>query len=366
MRVVLSAGGTGGHIYPSLALAKEILKEIPDSRILFIGSKDRMEAELIPSAGYDYMGMDVEGYNGGKDNPRHKLRSLWKVGKARGEVKKKLKEFQPDVVVGFGNYISVPVVLAAKELRVPSMIHEQNSRAGMANRMLGKIADEVVICYPSCREDFPADKTKLLGNPRASEAARVEADPTQLARLGLDPAKETALVVMGSLGAAHVSAVMKDVLKILSGRPYQIVYVTGKAGYDAFLQGASFGDNVRVLPYAEQLCLMKACSLVVSRGGATSAAEIMAMGVPSVIIPSPYVPDRSQYGNAEQMVQAGCARIVEESTMSADSLAGTIDSLMRDPGQRERMKKAAGSLGFPDAAMNMVADMRKMAGERGK
>ena len=358
MRVCIAAGGTGGHIYPATALAKEILKD-PDSEVLFVGTTTRMEAKLLPEAGFPYFGIEVQGVA----NRRllGKVLPLAQIAKAYFVMKKKLKEYRPDIVVGFGNYISVPVILAAKSLKIPTMIHEQNSVAGKANLYLGKTADKVVISQEDSAKDFPKTKTVLLGNPRASEAVQVPYDEKVLTDLGLDPKKKTVLIVMGSLGSESVNETMRTVLEDLAGRDYQIVFATGREGYEDTVRGLNLGDNERVLPYVDQLALMRVCELIVSRAGATSTAEIAAMGIPAILVPSPYVPNNHQHYNALSMVKRGCAMELEEKDLSAKKLEDLLDEAMNDPEKLSAMRKAAEGAGYPNAAGDILDLMKQMS-----
>ncbi len=357
MRVCMAAGGTGGHIYPAMALAKEICKD-PDSEVLFVGTTTRMEAKILPEAGYPYLGIEVTGV--ANQSLLGKIAPLFQILKAKNVVRKKLKEFKPDIVVGFGNYISVPVILAAKELGIPTVLHEQNSIAGKANLLLGKIADKIVISHEDSAKDFPAEKTVLLGNPRASEAAEIKADPSALTKLGLDPAKKTVLIVMGSLGSESVNETMKEVLKRLAGREYQIVFAAGREGFEEYVKDLETGENERVLPFVDQLALMRVSEMIVSRAGATSTAEIATMGIPAILVPSPYVPNNHQHFNALSMVHAGCAVELEEKDLTAEKLVSMLDEYMNDPEKLAKMRENAKGIGFPDASKNMKKLMAEM------
>ena len=229
MRVLIATGGTGGHIYPALALADAMKEKDPQTEILFVGTAERMESTEIPKAGYAFEAIKAKGLNG---SALAKVQAVMQLAQAYFACRKIVRQFRPDYAIGFGNYISAPVILAAHFAHVPTMLHEQNSYAGKANRFLAKYADQIVGCYPENLDQFPPQKTRILGNPRASVAARAQRDPNVVRQLGLDPAKPLVVVVMGSLGSESVNAVMVKALKQMAGKSYQVLYVTGRAAYE--------------------------------------------------------------------------------------------------------------------------------------
>ena len=359
MRVILTTGGTGGHIYPALALTTEIMKD-PHAEVLFIGSQDRMEAKLIPEAGYRFIGLNLQGFNG---NSHDKLQALKLNREARKECLKIIQEFKPQVIVGFGNYVTVPVIQAGKKLGIPCVIHEQNSLPGLANRYLSLLATKVITSYPQTEKYFPASKVELLGNPRASQACRQKKDPNVIKQLGLDPNKKTVLIVMGSLGSHSVNKVMVETLQLLGNKDFQIIDVTGEDDYQDLSSKVPPYSNIKILPYCDQLSLMANSDLIVCRGGATSASEIMAIGLPSIIIPSPYVPNNHQHYNALAMVNAGCAYELPEQELTAASLVELIQRLIYDDKGLAEVRKKAEELGFPLAVHKFVALLKHLTGE---
>ena len=359
MRVLIATGGTGGHIYPAIALADELRSVDPSTSILFIGNNDRMESTEIPKHNYDFYGIDAKGFNG---NSGDKVKSIQLMSKSFFLCRKKIKEFNADVVVGFGGYVTVPVILAASTLGIPSIIHEQNSIAGMANRFLAKFVKKVVCCYPEVMKDFDTKKVVLLGNPRASIAKRVTYDRNILKEYGLQPQRKTIFIVMGSLGSSSVNEKMIDSLYKMNGRDYQVIYVTGKNGYDSFKKQFADTENVKILPYANQVEIVANVDLVISRGGATSASEITALQKPSIIIPSPYVPNNHQFLNAKAMLDAGCALLLEEKDLSGERIFAMVESLIYDDAKLHEMAVASESLGFANAAEDMVQLVKQVVG----
>lgn len=363
MRIIMAAGGTGGHIYPATALADAIKKEIKDSEVIFVGSSTRMESTEIPKSGYKFVGLNMGAVSG---SIIKKIQMIMAMGSATSQCIQLMKEFRPDAVVGFGNYLSVPVVLAAAKMKVKIMLHEQNSYAGKANRFLARFADAVVGCYNENLNEFPKEKTRILGNPRASVAAQVKKDPEVLKELGLDPLKPLVVIVMGSLGSQSVNKVMKEALKKLLGKDYQVLYVTGKNNYDEFIKECPSEKNIFVVPYIQGAEVMKQADLCVVRGGATTAAEITAMGMPSIMIPSPYVPNNHQVKNAQALEKINASMMIEEKNLTADLIADKIDSCMTNALLRETMSVNTKKLGFPNASDDIISWLKELTGDSWK
>ncbi len=360
MRIVIATGGTGGHIYPALSLAKAIKEEDSSSEFLFIGSTNRMEATEIPNAGYAYKGIDVIGMNG---SILSKIKAFYLLKRAEQECKKILIDFKPNIVIGFGNYISVPVLWAASSLHIPTMIHEQNSFAGKANKMLAKSVDAVVGCYEENLNQFPQSKTKILGNPRASEAAKVQKDKSLLAKYNLSDNVPLVVIVMGSLGSESVNEVLKEACGYMQNKEYQALIVTGKKGYDSFTKSVTSTANVHVVPYIEGIEMMSLADLVVVRGGATTSAEITALGLPSIIIPSPYVPNNHQVLNALALQNKNAAIMIEEKDLTATKLVEQIQEIISNPKLQNEMAKEAKNLGRPHASQDMIRWIKNLVGE---
>ena len=356
MKVMMVAGGTGGHIYPALSLADILVRNDPDSEVVFFGSNDRLESKIIPERGYRFIGTDMESTGGGILSKFRSLISLWKAEQFACRM---LQEEKPDICIGFGNYISVPLIRAAKKMHIPIVLHEQNSYAGKANMYLGKMADAIVGCYPSNYDQFPKEKVHLFGNPQASVASKVQYDPSILKDYDLDPKKPFVLVMMGSLGSASVSKAIDEAVPYLHD-DYQVIIVSGKSNAYQFKNRK---DNVRIVDYVDGKVMLKGCDLAVLRAGATTMAEISAIGCASILIPSPYVPNNHQYYNARELSDQGAAVLMEEKDMNAQSLSSLINDLMADRNRREQMKEASLKLSRSDAADRMIAVCREIASQ---
>ncbi len=351
---MIACGGTGGHIYPACALAEVLKKEYPECEIRFFGSSNRMEADIIPALGYSFTGVEMSGMNGGL---KAKAASVLSMAKGIGYCRKILEEYRPDICVGFGNYISVPLILAAKKLHIPTMIHEQNSFAGKANALLGRYADAVAACYESSLKQFPAAKTRILGNPQATKIAEAAEDPDLFARYGLEKDVPLAVMMMGSLGSSSVSEVI-DGACLLFDPSYQVLIAVGKSNPYEFRNTGS--GRIRLAEYIDGAQMLKACDAAVLRAGATTLAEITAVGTPSILIPSPYVPNNHQVFNAMELVSRNAALMIEEKDLTSQRLAEVLNDLMKDGEKRKELKKNAVSLGKSNAAYDMIEWMGEL------
>lgn len=354
MKIACVTGGTGGHIYPALALMDMFKEKDPACDILFIGNDDRMEAQLIPERGYPFTSLHTSGLVG---SPIRKMKAVGQLFFAYQKSKKILKSFQPDLVIGFGGYVSAPVILAGHALGICTMIHEQNSIVGKANQLVMNKVDRIITCYEKCSEIFPKEKTVLLGNPRATIAKEAKLDMDYYDSLGLDPAKKTILIMMGSLGSSSVNQLMKDALKGVT-EDLQFLYVCGKDNLEdiALFEGM---DHVHVVGYVDTLKIYEKVDGMICRAGATTLAEVTALGLPSILIPSPYVANNHQFYNASVLVDQGAALMIEEKDLNADSLHRAIVELFLDEKKMQLVCKNALELGKPNAAYDIIEECRQ-------
>jgi len=362
MRLIVSAGGTGGHLYPALALVDYIKTQEPDSEFLFVGTTDRLESKVVPELGYTYEGLHVKGMVG---NPLQKAKNALIFVKSLGTSKKILKRFKPDAVVGFGGYPSASVVMAASGQNIPTMIHEQNSVIGLTNKILVKRVDEIVCCYDKAYNEFPKEKTKLLGNPRASAVHGGDLkDVHDIYNIPKD--RKIVLFVMGSLGSASVNKVLEGALHSLAGADFDVLYVTGKNNYDemkADLQ--DLADNIHLLPYIDDMpSVLSSVDVAVSRAGATTLAEITSLGTPSIIIPSPYVTANHQEYNARELYDKGACDMILEKDLTSEGLLEHLHKMMSDDAMRESIGAKALELGKPNACEDMYRDLKALLEEK--
>lgn len=351
MRIIFGTGGTGGHLYPALALASYIKKQEPESEFLFVGTTDRLESRVVPEMGYAYRGLDLQGIFG---SPLHKVKAVMKFVKSISKSKKVVCEFQPDIVIGFGGYPSSSIVLAASQLGVTTMIHEQNSIIGLANKILIKHVDAIIACYEKAQKEFPQDKTYLYGNPRASQVLEM-AQRDLKAEFELDEQKATVMIVMGSLGSSSVNQIVREAIADFAVKPYQVIFVTGQKQYQETID--ALGDvplNVKVVPYIEDMpSMLKTVDLVVTRAGASTLAEITSLGAASLIIPSPYVAMNHQEYNARALYEKEAALMILEKDLTKERLVRTIDETLQDEKKLASLKHNAMLLGTPNASKDI-------------
>ncbi len=359
MRVIVAAGGTGGHIYPALAIIERIKKEDKNSKILYVGTTDRMEKDIVPARGIDFVGVEIKGLN--RKNVFSNFSVMKKFLKAIKRSKEIIKEFKPDIVIGVGGYITAPVLYAAHKLHVKTMIHEQNSIPGLSNKFLAKFVDTICVSLPGSIKYFPKEKTVYTGNPRSEEILMI--DKVSKSKYGFSSYKKLVLIVMGSLGSTTMTQKLKEAIGKFRGKNYQVLVITGKAYYDEYKE-LDIPDNVKLLPYTEELIqIMKDTDLMVSRAGASTISEITGIGLPSILVPSPYVTHNHQYLNAKELEDAGACTILEEKDFSGDALCQKIDSILSDKHVYLSMKKASQSFGIKDSLTKIYQEILKLVGE---
>ncbi len=346
MRVIISAGGTGGHIYPALAIINKIKEREPNSEFLYIGTHNRMEKDIVPSHGIPFETIEIYGFN------RKKLLKNFKTVKcfmsAIKKCKKLIKDFNPDIVIGVGGYVTGPVIYSAKKLGYKTFIHEQNSIPGKANLFLSKYADRIGVSFKSTIKEFPEYKTIFTGNPCSENALKVT--EAKKSEFGLSDTKPLILFVMGSLGSSRVNDILIKTMTLFNNKNYEILYVTGKDEYEK-LKDIKLPSNVKMVPYIENMTrIMKKTDILVSRAGASTLSEIIALKVPSILIPSPYVPDNHQYKNAMDLVNKKAAVLIEEKNLKGDILVKTIDGLIESKEELSNIKNNLKDLFIPESA----------------
>ena len=362
MRVVISAGGTGGHIYPALAIINKIKEKEPDSEFLYIGTHNRMEKDIIPEKGIPFKSIEMYGFN--KKNLLKNFKTIKCLIKAFRDTKKMIREFDPDIVIGVGGYVTVPVIYSAKKLGYKTFLHEQNSLPGKSNKFLIKYCDLIGASFPSSLDLLPKDKTILTGNPCSEDALMKKAASKK--DLGLSENKKLVLIVMGSLGAGRVSEYLKKELNRFSSKDYEILFITGKGSYDKVMEN-KYPSNVKIIPFYEGLpSLMKITDLMVTRAGASTLSEIIALGVPSIIIPSPFVANNHQYINALDLVNKNAAIMIEEKNLEDGVLSKKIDDVIFDEEKLLSMKNNLSKLMVKDSADVIYNNLKRIINEKDK
>ncbi|MFD1705800.1 undecaprenyldiphospho-muramoylpentapeptide beta-N-acetylglucosaminyltransferase [Siminovitchia sediminis] len=361
MRIIVSGGGTGGHVYPALALIRTIKQKHPDTSFLYIGTENGLEANIIRRENIPFETVEITGFKRSLsfENIKTVIRFLKGVKKS----KQIIKRFKPDAVIGTGGYVSAPVVYAAAKKKIPAVIHEQNSVPGLTNKFLSRYVKKIAICFESAKEYFPADKVILTGNPRATEVVG-KTGVGELGKLGLKEGTPTALITGGSRGARPINEAVVKSLAQLANKPYQVLYITGEVHFaDVKKEVDLIGDspNVAVVPFIHNMeKVLSAIDVVVGRAGATSLAEITALGLPSILIPSPYVTNNHQEKNAEVLTSAGAAIMLKEKDLSSQKLIASLDEILLDDKKRKNMSEASKELGLPDASDRLYEVLLKM------
>lgn len=367
MKIVVSGGGTGGHIYPALALIREIQKETKDAEFLYIGTKNGLESTLVPRENIPFKSIHITGFKRklSLDNIKTVLRFL----KGVRDSKKMLKEFQPDIVIGTGGYVCGPVVYAASKMRIPTIIHEQNSVPGLTNKFLSRYVNKIAVCFDEAKEYFPEDKVVFTGNPRASEVLGKDGIRGRLSA-GLSVTTPAVLLFGGSRGARPINDAVVKALSELGEKPYQVLYITGDVHFEDVKNEVELvgnPKNVIIKPFIHNMPeVLAGIDLVVSRAGATTLAEITSLGIPSILVPSPYVTNNHQEKNARSLSDHGAAELLLEKDLNSKSLIQQIDRILLNDDFRNEMKSKAKKLGVPDSASRLFGLMKQLVNGKQK
>lgn len=356
LRVLISGGGTGGHIFPALSIAGEIRRKLPDTEILFVGAEGRMEMERVPAAGFKIVGLPVCGFV--RKNLFRNFSVVVRLLKSLVKASRIVRDFSPDVAVGVGGYASGPTLWSAAKKGVPTLIQEQNSYAGVTNKLLGSRVDAVCVAYEGMERFFPEEKITVTGNPVRRELLNVNVSRDEAVDFfGLDRNKKTILVVGGSLGARTINDSVKGVLgKLPDG--VQLIWQSGKF-YDADVKeaiAASGSEGVFQSAFIQRMDMAyKAADLVISRAGAGSISELALLGKPSILVPSPNVAEDHQTKNALALSSRGAALLVRDAD-ARRHLMDTAFSLVKDTAELETIGRKVSGMAFRDSA-SVIADM---------
>ena len=354
MRVIISAGGSGGHIYPALSIINKIKEKEPNSEFLYIGTHNRMEKDIIPKYGIPFESIEIYGIN--RKNIFKNIKTMKCFFKARKRCKKLIKDFNPDVVIGVGGYVTGPVLNSAHKLGYKTFIHEQNSFPGKANKFISNFADRIAISFESSIDKFPKGKTVFTGNPCSENALSVK--PADKKEFNLSPDKKLVLFVMGSLGSSKVNDFLLKTMSLFNNKNYEILFVTGNSSYEE-IKNNKFPSNVHVVPYIENMTrIMKKTDIIVSRAGASTLSEIIALQIPSILIPSPYVTENHQFKNAMDLINKNAALLIEEKDLKGDILVRTIDEIIDDEEKIKTMKKNLKEMSINDSATKIYNELK--------
>ncbi|WP_395049041.1 undecaprenyldiphospho-muramoylpentapeptide beta-N-acetylglucosaminyltransferase [Flavobacterium sp.] len=357
LKFILSGGGTGGHIYPAVAIANELKSRFPDAEFLFVGAKDKMEMQKVPQAGYKIEGLWIAGLQRkltlqNAMFPFKLIDSLWKSRKI-------IKKFKPNVVIGTGGFASGPLLQMANMLNIPTVIQEQNSYPGITNKLLSKKANKICVAYENLERFFPKDKMILTGNPVRQDLIDIESKRAEAIQFfNLDANKKTLLVLGGSLGARRVNQLIEKELDNFLSQDIQVIWQCGKLYFEDYKKYNS--NNVQVLAFIDRMDLVySAADIVISRAGASSVSELCIVGKPVIFIPSPNVAEDHQTKNAKSIVDKKGAIMIREAELDSQ-FSLIFEALLKDQGKQDQLSKNIKHLALPNATKQIVDEIVKL------
>ena len=361
LRVILSGGGTGGHIYPAIAIADEIKRRHPSADILLVGAQDRMEMEKVPQAGYEIEGLWISGVD--RSFSLKNFIFPFKLMSSLSRSRKIIKKFKPDVVIGTGGFASGPLLRVAMSKGIPTLIQEQNSLPGITNRILAKYADRICAAYEKVKEVFPPEKTIITGNPVRQDLLKVdELREEAIEHFKLSKNKKTVLVLGGSLGARRINKLIETYLKKFQQEDAQLIWQIGKLYFDDYKKYES--AHVKTKEFINRMDLAYAAAdVIISRAGAGSVSELCIVGKPVLFIPSPNVAENHQAKNAMAVTEHDAALMIEEDELT-ERFEPCFFSLLEDERRLGKMSANIKNLALPNATSAIVDEVEKLVKER--
>ncbi|MFQ6600523.1 undecaprenyldiphospho-muramoylpentapeptide beta-N-acetylglucosaminyltransferase [Flavobacterium sp. C3NV] len=356
-KFILSGGGTGGHIYPAIAIANELKMQFPDAEFLFVGAQDKMEMQKVPQAGYEIKGLWIAGLQ--RKLTLQNLMFPLKLATSLLESRRIIKQFKPNVVIGTGGFASGPLLQAAGGAGIPTVIQEQNSFPGITNKLLSKKANAICVAYGNLERFFPKEKIVLTGNPVRQDLIDIESKRNEaIAFYGLDPNKKTLLVLGGSLGARRVNQLIEKELQNMLSQDVQIIWQCGKLYFEEYKKHNQ--QHVRVVDFIERMDFVYAAAdVIISRAGASSVSELCIVGKPVIFIPSPNVAEDHQTKNAQAIVDAKGAILLKESELDSQ-FSIVFEALMKDQGKQKQLSDNIKKLAMPNATKVIVDQIKKL------
>jgi UDP-N-acetylglucosamine--N-acetylmuramyl-(pentapeptide) pyrophosphoryl-undecaprenol N-acetylglucosamine transferase len=356
-KFILSGGGTGGHIYPAIAIANELKTQFPDAEFLFVGAQDKMEMQKVPQAGYEIKGLWIAGLQ--RKLTLQNLMFPLKLATSLLESRRIIKQFKPNVVIGTGGFASGPLLQAAGGAGIPTVIQEQNSFPGITNKLLSKKANAICVAYGNLERFFPKEKMVLTGNPVRQDLIDIESKRDEaIAFYGLDPNKKTLLVLGGSLGARRVNQLIEKELQNMLSQDVQIIWQCGKLYFEEYKKHNQ--QHVRVVDFIERMDFVYAAAdVIVSRAGASSVSELCIVGKPVIFIPSPNVAEDHQTKNAQAIVDAKGAILLKESELDSQ-FSIVFEALIKDQGKQKQLSDNIKKLAMPNATKVIVDQIKKL------
>lgn len=363
MKIVIAGGGTGGHIFPAVAIGHALQRLRPGTELLFVGAKGKMEMEKVPQEGFKIIGLDIAGFN--RSNLLKNLSLPFKLWKSRRDANNIIKDFQPDAIVGVGGFASFPMLNAAQSKGIPTLIQEQNSYAGKSNKILGKRAKAICVAYEGMEQFFPKDKIEITGNPVRAVISQSKIEQSEgLAAFGLTQGVKTLLVVGGSLGAKSINeAIVKHLPEIVK-LGFQVIWQTGKLFINEAKEAAkAFGSSVVVLEFVRNMEYgYAAADIVVSRAGALAIAELCIVGKPVIFVPYPYAAEDHQTSNAMALVNRNAALMIKDNDVQT-ILIEKLKLLVSDENMQVIMKNNITKLGISNADERIANKVIKITGK---
>jgi len=356
-KFILSGGGTGGHIYPAIAIANELKLQFPDAEFLFVGAKDKMEMQKVPQAGYEIKGLWIAGLQ--RKLTLQNLMFPLKLATSLLESRRIIRQFKPNVVIGTGGFASGPLLQAAGGAGIPTVIQEQNSFPGITNKLLSKKASAICVAYENLERFFPKEKMVLTGNPVRQDLIDIDSKREEaIAFYGLDPNKKTLLVLGGSLGARRVNQLIEKELQNILSQDVQIIWQCGKLYFEDYKKYNQ--QNVRVVDFIERMDFVYASAdVIISRAGASSVSELCIVGKPVIFIPSPNVAEDHQTKNAQAIVDAKGAVLLKESELESQ-FSIVFEALLKDKGKQGQLSENIKKLARPNAVKVIVEEIKKL------
>ncbi len=360
IRLIISGGGTGGHIFPALSIANEVKDRYPEAEVLFVGAEGRMEMERVPAAGYKIVGLPVRGLK--RKLTLENIRVLLDFLKSKKMARKLIKEFNPDAVVGVGGYASAPVLNAASKMKIPCLLQEQNSYAGITNKMLAKKVKTICVAYDGMERFFPKDKLIKTGNPVRKIEINGSLKQEAIGHFGLKAGKPVLFIMGGSLGARTMNEAMLKNLNLILESGVQVLWQTGKYYFEGIqkeLEGKNI-ENIHVMDFVSRMDLAyNAADLVVSRAGALSLSELCLVGKPSILVPSPNVAEDHQTQNALALVKENAALMVKDIEASESLIPLALETI-KNINKIKDLSENALKLAKPRATATIVDELLKI------
>lgn len=356
-KIIISGGGTGGHIYPAIAIANAVKELDPSVEILFVGAEGKMEMEKVPKAGYKIVGLPIVGIK--RELSLSNLMFPFKLVNSLLKARTVIKNFKPDVAIGVGGFASGPLLMIASLMKIPTLIQEQNSYAGITNKLLAKRAKKICVAYPNMDKFFPKELIKLTGNPVRKDILDISTKrAAAYEHFGLNPNRKTLLVIGGSLGAKTINESIEAGLKNIVDSNYQVVWQTGKLFIDRAKAAAEkYKGLVKVSDFIYEMDLAYSVSdVVVSRAGALSVSELCLVGKPSILVPFPFAAEDHQTQNAMALVNHNAALFVKDEN-AKEELTQTALRLLQDPEKQQELAKNIKTLAKPNAALEIAQEV---------